>query len=288
MSRPARIILVGILCFIWGSTWPVIKIGLGALPPFLGAGWRFAVAALCLFGLSWLQGVRLPRSRLAHVGLLLHGLCGIGVSYGAVYWGEQYIPSGLSAVLFATHPFFVMLFAHIAIAAEPITLRKLVGVGLGLVGVMLIFQDDLLLSSRTSMMAAGITLLSPLVAAVSNVSIKRWGSHLHPYHLTALPMTYAAAALFVVSWLTEDRSAASWTGTAIGSVLYLAIVGSVAAFGIFYTLLKQFAVSTLAFVTYIFPVVALVLGYTLLGETLEVQALTGAATIVIGIAVATR
>lgn len=280
--------LVICLCFIWGSTWPVIKIGLGALPPFLGAGWRFGVAALCLFGLSWVQGVRLPRSRRAHAGLLLHGLFGIGVSYGAVYWGEQHIPSGLSAVLFATHPLFVLLFAHAAIAAEPITLRKLVGVGLGFVGVMLIFQDDLQLSSRASVMAAGITLLSPLVAAVSNVSIKRWGSHLQPYHLTALPMTYAAAALFVVSWLTEDRSTVRWTGAAVGSVLYLAIVGSVAAFGIFYTLLKQFPVSTLAFVTYVFPIVALGLGYALLGETLEAQALVGAATIVIGVAVATR
>ena len=181
-----------------------------------------------------------------------------------MYWGEQYIPSGLSAVLFATHPFFVMLFAHVAIATEPIALRRLVGVGLGFVGVMLIFQDE------------------------SNVSIKRWGSHLHPYHLTALPMTYAAAALFVVSWLTEDRSAVRWTGPAMGSVLYLAIVGSVAAFSIYYTLLRQFAVSTLAFVTYIFPVVALVLGYALLGETLEVRALVGAPTTVIGIAVATR
>ena len=137
-----------------------------------------------------------------------------------------------------------------------------------------------------SFVAAGVTLVSPLAAAVSNVVIKRWGGHLHPYTLTALPMTYASAALFAMSWAVEDRSHVEWTGAAIGSVVYLAVVGSVAAFGIYYSLLKHVPVSTLAFVAYTFPVAALILGYFLLGETLELQALAGAAVVIMGIAVA--
>ncbi|MEC9302653.1 MAG: DMT family transporter, partial [Acidobacteriota bacterium] len=115
-----------------------------------------------------------------------------------------------------------------------------------------------------------------------------WGQRLHPYNLTALPMTYAAGALLVVSVLTEDLSAVRWTGTAIGTVLYLALFGSVAAFVIFYTLLKQFTVSTLVFITYVFPVVAIALGYILLGETIELQSLIGTGIIMVGIVVATR
>ncbi|MAM84737.1 MAG: hypothetical protein CL489_16310 [Acidobacteria bacterium] len=287
-SRPVAFLLIGVLCFIWGSTWPIIKIGLDVLPPFLGAGFRFLVAAIVLFGLSWLQKVRLPRSRWAHLGLLGHGVFGIGLSYGVVYWGEQYIPAGLSAVLFATNPLFVMLLAHLMLASEPMTLRKLVGVVLGFLGVLLIFKDGLQLPDRTSELAAAVTLVSPFVAALSNVGIKRWGQHLHPYNLTALPMTYAAAGLLVVSVLTEDVANVPWTGTAVGSVMYLALVGSVAAFVIFYTLLKQFTVSTLAFITYVFPIVAIVLGYLLLGETMEMQSLAGATIIAIGIIVATR
>ena len=139
-----------------------------------------------------------------------------------------------------------------------------------------------------SEVAAAVTLVSPFVAAISVVGIKRWGQHLHPYNLTALPMTYAAGALLVVSVLTEDLSTVRWTGTAIGTVLYLALFGSVAAFVIFYTLLKQFAGSTLVFITYVFPVVAIALGYILLGETIELQSLIGTGIIMVGIVVATR
>ena len=205
-----------------------------------------------------------------------------------MYWGEQYIPAGLSAVLFATNPLFVLLLAHFVLASEPITLRKLLGVTLGFVGVLFIFKDELQLPDRMSEVAAAVTLVSPFVAAISVVGIKRWGQHLHPYNLTALPMTYAAGALLVVSVLTEDLSTVRWTGTAIGTVLYLALFGSVAAFVIFYTLLKQFAVSTLVFITYVFPVVAIALGYILLGETIELQSLIGTGIIMVGIVVATR
>ena len=288
MSRPISFLLIVVLCVIWGSTWPIIKIGFDALPPFLSAGSRFLVSGIVLFGLSWLQGGRLPRSGRAHLGLLGHGIVGIGLSYGVVYWGEQYIPAGLSAVLFATNPLFVLLLAHFVLASEPITLRKLLGVTLGFVGVLFIFKDELQLPDRMSEVAAAVTLVSPFVAAISVVGIKRWGQHLHPYNLTALPMTYAAGALLVVSVLTEDLSTVRWTGTAIGTVLYLALFGSVAAFVIFYTLLKQFAVSTLVFITYVFPVVAIALGYILLGETIELQSLIGTGIIMVGIVVATR
>ena len=230
MSRTSQAALVVILCFIWGSTWLVIKIGLQTLPPFLSAGLRFGLAASVLFGLSAMQGVPVPRGGRVHLGLLAHGLCGISLSYGAVYWGQQFIPSGLSAILFATNPFFVMLLAHGMIAGERVTGRRLLGVIIGFAGVALIFQDDLQMSHPMSLAAAGVTLLSPLAAAASNVSIKRWGGHLHPYTLTALPMTYAPAALFAVSWAAEDVSRLQWTVTAVGSIAYLAVIGSVAAF----------------------------------------------------------
>ena len=220
--------------------------------------------------------------------MFAHGLIGIGVPYGVIYFGEQYIPSGLSAVLFATNPFFVMVLAHLAIGSEPITARKLLGVCVGFVGVLIIFQDDLQLAHPNALRGAGITLLAPVGAALGTVGIKRWGRHLHPYTMTALPMTYAATALFTISFFIEDPSSVTWTDVAVGSILYLSCVGTVLAFIIFYTLLKHMAVSRLAFVSYTFPVLALILGYLLLGEALELQALAGAGTIVAGIALATR
>ena len=287
MSRTVSFISLGLLCLVWGSTWPIIKIGLEAVPPFLAAGVRFLIAGIVLFGLSWLQGVRLPKTFRAHFGLLCIGV-GIGLSYGAVYWGQQYIPAGLSAVLFATNPLFVMLLAHVAVDSEAITWRKFVGVLLGFFGVVFIFQDDLQLPNRLNVIGAAVTLISPFVVSLSNVGIKKWGYHFHPYNLTALPMTYAAALLLVVSFWSENVTHVSWTPAAVSSVLYLSIVGSVFGFVIFYSLLKKFPVSTLSFASYVFPVVALALGYVLLGETLEMQTLVGGATILVGIIVATR
>jgi drug/metabolite transporter (DMT)-like permease len=279
--------MVGALCFIWGSTWLVIKVSLEVVPPFFGAALRFALAAAILFGLARLNGVRPLRSLRGHAALLVVGV-GTGVSYGAVYWGEQYITSGLSAVLFATHPLFVMILAHAIIATEPLTARKALGGVLGFAGVVLIFETDLQFTHPLGVTAALVTLLSPLTAATSNVCIKRWAHHIHPYNLTALPMGYAAVLLAAVALATENVSAVSWTAGAVAAIVYLAIFGSVAAFVMLYTLLKHIPVSLLALVSYGFPVVAVLLGFAILGETLEPQALAGAAAIVAGVAVATR
>lgn len=287
MSRSVQLGLVAALCFVWGSTWLGIKIGLEETPPFLGAAVRFAIAATILFLLGRLQRVPFPRSRRAHLGLLALGLNSFGLSYGVVYWSEQILPSGLTAVLFATHPLLVLVLAHLVIHEERITVRRALGVALGFAGVFLIFRSDLGIADPRAGLAILVLMFSPLAAAVSNVAIKRWGHGMHVYNLTTLPMAYGCVVLFAVSFLVEDPGAARWTATAIGAVLYLAVFGSVFAFVAFYTLLKRVAVSTLALISYVFPVVAVVLGWVVLGERLGPGAWAGTAAIVGGIALAT-
>jgi len=123
-------VLFGLLAFIWGSTWLVIKVGLADLPPFLAAGLRFALAGGILAALARARKIPFPRGRREHALLLGVGMTMFWASYGIVYWAEQFIPSGLTAVLFATHPFFTLLLAHPVLATERITARKALGVGL--------------------------------------------------------------------------------------------------------------------------------------------------------------
>jgi drug/metabolite transporter (DMT)-like permease len=130
-------------------------------------------------------------------------------------------------------------------------------------------------------------MLSPLTAATNNVAIKRWGSQMHVYNLTILPMAYGAAALFVVSLLSEDPGSARWTAAAVGSIAYLAVFGSVIAFVVFYSLLKRVTVTALSLISYVFPVVAVFLGWAVRGESLDATAGLGAAAILLGIAIAT-
>lgn len=287
MSRSLRWAGLALVAFIWGSTWLAIKIGLEDLPPFLAAGTRFAVATGVLAALSWTRGIAFPRGARLHAGLLAIGILTFIVNYGAVYWGEQYIPSGLSAVLFATYPLFVSLLAHAALATERITARKLAGVALGLAGVALIFRADLSLVHSRAPIGAAVTLLAPVAAALCSVGIKKWGHDLHPYTLTLLPMAYGTAGLLAIAAGTESIAAARWTPAAALSTIYLAIFGSVTAFVVYYRLLKEVEVSKLALVSYAFPVVAVALGWIALGERLTGWMLAGAALVVAGIVVAT-
>ncbi|MGH7558709.1 MAG: DMT family transporter [Gemmatimonadota bacterium] len=287
MTRPFIWGLVALLCFIWGSTWLVIKIGLSDLPPFLAAGVRFVIAAAILAGLAGARRVPFPRSRDAHVLLLGVGLSSFGLSYGIVYWAEQFIPSGLTAVLFATLPFFTLLIAHVALPTERMTGRRIAGVMIGFLGVLLVFRGDLSVEHPRGAVAAAVLLLSPLASAAANVGVKRWGMDIHPYQLSILPMIYGALALLGTSLAVEDVSAAAWTPVAIGSVVYLALFGSAFAFVGYYTLLRVVAVTTLNLISYVFPIVAVVLGYLVLGESMDSLTLAGAALVLTGIAVAT-
>lgn len=279
--------LFGLLAFIWGSTWLVIKIGLADLPPFLAAGLRFALAAGVLAALARARRIPFPRSRREHALLLGVGMTMFWASYGIVYWAEQYIPSGLTAVLFATHPFFTLMLAHVVLAAERITPRKALGVAIGFLGVVLVFRGDLMLDHPRGATAASVLLLAPLASAIGNVTVKRWGTHLHPFQLSILPMAYGATALLATSLVVEDGARVEWSSIAVGSVLYLAVLGSVVAFVGYYTLLKEVAVTTLNLMSYVYPVVAVVLGYLILGEVLDRLALAGAVFVLAGIAVAT-
>lgn len=288
MSGTRTWVLFGLLAFIWGSTWLVIKVGLADLPPFLAAGLRFALAAAFLAVLARARRIPFPRGRREHALLLGVGMTMFWASYGIVYWAEQYIPSGLTAVLFATHPFFTLILAHLVLAAEPITGRKALGVGTGFLGVLLVFRGDLTLDHPRGATAAAVLLLAPLVSAAGNVIVKRWGTHLHPYQLSILPMAYGAAALLATSLAFEGGSRIAWSPVAIGSVLYLTVLGSVVTFVGYYTLLREVPVTTLNLMSYVYPVVAVGLGYLILSEVLDRYALGGAGLVLAGIAIAMR
>jgi drug/metabolite transporter (DMT)-like permease len=287
MSRGARWAGIVAVSLIWGSTWLAIKLGLEAMPPFLSAGMRFAIAAGILAALSWGRGIPLPRGGRTHAGLLALGFLNFVVNYGAVYWGEQYVSSGLTAVLFATYPLFVLLIAHATIGSERITPRKAVGVLLGFAGVFVIFRSDLALADPRAALAAAVILVSPVASALTSVGIKKWGHDLHPYTLTALPMAYGAVALTAIGLTFEDARAIEWTLAAVGSLAFLSLFGSVIAFVLYYRLLKVVSVSLLALVSYAFPIVAVVLGWLVLGERLAGSTLLGAAAVLAGIAIAT-
>src|SRR5207244_873457 len=136
----ARVVWL-ILCGIWGSTWLFIKLGLADLPPLTFAGIRFLLASLILILLILGRGVRWPRRRIDWLVIAIVGLLQFSLNYGLVFWGEQRISSGLAAVLQSTFPAFGLVVAHFYLPLERITIMKVIGVLLGVVGVAVIFSN---------------------------------------------------------------------------------------------------------------------------------------------------
>jgi drug/metabolite transporter (DMT)-like permease len=233
--------------------------------------------------------VRLGASRRERLLWLVNGGLTFAGSYGVVYWAEQRVPSGLTALLFATFPLFVAVLGHFFLPGERLHPRGAAGTLVGFAGVAVIFSEDLSrLGGPGVATAAAVLLAAPAVSAVANVTVKRFGRGVHPLSLTAVPLLGAAAAVGGAAALVEADRAVRWTPAAIGSVLYLALLGSALAFVVYFWLLDRLPATRLSLITYAVPVVAVAVGTVAFGEPLTARIAAGAALVVAGTALAGR
>ncbi len=271
---------------IWGTTWSVIQIGLQSIPPFTGVALRFAISGALLLGLARARGIRLGQSRRERRLWWVNGLLGFAVAYGVVYWAEQWVPSGLAAVLFAVYPLIVAILAHFFLTSERLHPREVVGILLGFTGVGVIFLEDFTaLGGPQVAVAALVMLLSPLASGSASVCIKRWGQGIHPFSIAAVPMLVAAGAMAILALVLERGASITWDRTAVLTLLYLSIVGSALTFSLYFWLLSHLPAKRLALIAYVIPVVAVGIG-VLRGEPFTLQILAGSAVVVLGVALA--
>jgi len=286
MSRGAALSLYALLVLIWSSTWVAIKIGLEDAPALLGAGIRFAAAGALLlaFAAARRRPLKTDRVLALTLGLLPFAFC-----YGLVYWGEQYIPSGLTAVLFGVMPLYTAVLAAFLLADEPLRARLLAGVVLAIGGLSLAFVESLELGhgDRAALGAIAVV-LSPLGAALGNVAIKRRAGTLDAIVLNGWAMLAGGGLLLALSAPTEDWSEAVWSTKALGSIAYLAIVGSAVAFVVLTILLREMSAQASSFIALMIPFGALVFGAVLYDEAITGRAVAGAALVVAGLLVAQR
>jgi drug/metabolite transporter (DMT)-like permease len=273
-----------LLCGIWGSTWLFIKLGLSDLPPFTFAGIRFVIACAILFSLIAMRRKPLPRQRKDWGLLAVTGLLTFSLNYGLVFWGEQYISSGLAALLQSTMPAFGLLLAHLYLPQERMTPLRILGVVMGIVGVGVIFSNQLSVSGPRALVGSAALVLSALSGAFSNVLVKAKAKHLDPSVTAAGQMLFGLVPLLVLGFLLEGNPLRfHWTVRALISVLYLAIVGTVIAFVLYYWLIQHMDVTKTLLISLITPVVAVILGMLVLSEQLTWRTLAGGAMIISGI-----
>jgi drug/metabolite transporter (DMT)-like permease len=292
VSEPGRTALVAaftVLVLIWGTTWAAIRVGLAGIPPFTGIALRFTIAGLLLLVLARRLGVRLGSSRRERGLWVMNAVLSFCVSYSIVYWSEQYIPSGLAAVLFATYPLFVAALAHLSLPGERLTLAASAGLLLGFAGVVVIFSDDLrMLGGDRVRSAALLMLVSPLVSALSLVLIKRWGRGIHPLSLAAVPMLMAGVTMAGVARVFERGRPVVLDVASVGALLYLAVLGSAVTFTAYYWLLARVSATGVALTSFLIPIVAVAVGALGFGEPVRPRLVTGSALVLVGVVVVSR
>jgi drug/metabolite transporter (DMT)-like permease len=271
-----------IATLIWGSTWLAIKFQLGTVAPEVSVVYRFALASLLLF--AWCRATRRPLALTgkAHALAVAQGALTFGFNYVAVYWAEQYVASGLVAVVFSTVVFMTPVAMRIGYGT-PISSSSFVAAAMGVAGVSLLFLPELAVVGEGGAVAKGIgwALVATTLAACGSVVVvrqNRAGVGLLPG--TAWGMLYGSLWAAVVAAI----AGAAWTfdtGAAyVLSLGYLAVFGSVMAFLAYFTLLRRVGPGPASFTGVSTPVLAMVLstlfegyrwnGWAILGVALAV------------------
>ena len=272
------------LCLIWSSTWLAIKVGLSDLPPISFCALRFVIAAAVLLAMC-VGRFPLPGRLTDYALLALTGFLIFGVNYALLFWGEQHVSSGLAAILQATIPSFGLVFAHFMLPAEPMRWERVAGAVLALGGVALICLKLLDFHGLMAFWGGVAIVAGAASAAYANVLIKAHPTQFAPAVMAAWQMLFALVPLLLLGLSTEGNPLHfHWTRLAVGCLLYLALIGSVLAFLLFYWLLNRVAVTNLLTISLITPPLAVAFGWVVAGETLSRWALLGAALVLLGVA----
>ncbi len=287
--RGRALILYSLCCLLWGSTWLVIKIGLDDLPPFLFGGVRMLIASVALAPWAFRQGLpRLPRRRWLWVVAV--GSLQMGLSYAAIFAAERFISSGLTAVLFCTYPIWVVGLAHSILPDERLTALHLVSAALGVLGIV-VLQYPALASVQLAPGVA-VALFLPLGAAIISALGNVWQKR----HLRDVPLSInlwtqtlvGSAVLLVMHFCLEPSEVARWTPRAVGTLLYLAIPGTVVTFLALFWLIPRIPMVVIGIIPILDTLIAVALGAAILREPIGGRLLLGGALVLSGAAFATR
>jgi len=277
-------ILFSASAIIWGSTWLVIKFQLGLVDPIISVSYRFILASFILLLFCRISGLNLKYNVKEHLFIALQGFFLFGINYWLVYLAEVHLPSGLVAVVFSMIIFFNIFNGAIFIGS-PIRVRVIAGAALGIVGIGLVFKQELLsfsLSSDNSL-ALVIAGLGALTASLGNItSVHNQKINLPVIQTNAFGMMYGALFMLIISLIMGKHFSFEISYAYIGSLLYLSIFGSIIAFTCYLTLLGKIGADKAAYVTLIIPVIALILSTIFEEYTWTLYAFIGVALILIG------
>jgi len=290
-TRPGNLVLqlgVVVLSLIWGSTWLVIRGGLEDLPPLSSCAVRFVLAGAVFAGiaprLARVEGGTTPTWNMR----LVYGVLVILIPYAVIYWAETTLPSGLVSVLWSIYPVLLAFSAHVLLPSERLRPRQWLGLVLGFAGVASMLWTDVASIGPEAVPVALVLLLSPLSSAIGTPLLKRTNAGTSSALLNRDGILVGAVLSSALALALERDSETTWSSSAVLSVLYLALVGTVLAFGLYFWLLRHAPATYLSVIAFLVPLVALSLGAAVGGEPVFVHTLGGMALILGGVGLVVR
>ncbi|MBV8858311.1 MAG: EamA family transporter [Acidobacteria bacterium] len=274
------------VCFFWGTTYLAIAIGLESFQPALFAGIRFIVAGgVLFFVMSRQRGARLPIGRewfdLGVVGLML-----LGVGNGAVVWAEQWVPSGMAALLVATSPFWAAALERLQKDGERVGVRGLLGMAVGFGGLALLVGPQLFGAELNGKYVLGVVIIQvgSFFWQAGSVYSKRRPVGVSPLMSSAVQMIWAGLALTILGTLLGEWSVMRFSARSAGALLYLIVFGSIVAYSAYMYAIQKLPLPLVSTYSYVNPLVALVLGWLILSEPLGWREAGAALVILLGVA----
>jgi drug/metabolite transporter (DMT)-like permease len=275
------------VCLIWGTTYLGIRIALETIPPLLMAAMRWMTAGGLLILVLRLRGERLPARRewpsLAILGILL-----LGFGNGAVVWAEQTVPSGLTAVLVATSPFWMVGIDALMPDGDPLTLRRVLGLVVGFGGIVMLVWPEISLEGSGGRFLGGV--IAAQIACVgwavgSSYARKRGRGHARAENVlvtAAFEMLFGGIALLIVSLALHETARLTFTPRTGGALVYLIFAGAIGGFSAYAYALKHLPVATVSLYAYVNPIIAVILGALVLREDFGVRMAIAAAVVLTG------
>lgn len=290
--RPTWMTLLAfaIIYFVWGSTYLAIRVGVLEVPPFLLAAIRFLVAGLVLYGWTLARGERQPSARQwASISLL--ALLIFAIDYGLVFWAEQRVPSGVTAIMMATISAFMALAEIIFLRTQKLTLRLSVALLIGLSGVAVLVSRSLDLGDAPIDKAGAAALLVGAIAwAIASVFSRTQPLPDSKVLSSGAQMLVGGVMLALISFALgefRDFHPAAVSVAAWFSLLYLIVAGFIIAFTAYVWLLHHESPTRVGTYAYVNPVVAVLVGYFLGGETLGPRTILGSLFVLISVVMIT-
>lgn len=279
-----------LIYFIWGSTYLAIRYAVETLPPFLMAGLRFVIAGLLMYGFLRLRGAANPSReqwlKLSVVGIFMF-LCGNGF----VVWAEQYITSGLAALLVALLPLWLMLFDWLWARGPKPSPTALCGIALGIAGTVLLLDPGSVAGSDIHLPGALMVLLASVCWAFGSIYSKRFRHPPSIFMSAACQMIGGGIALVLTAVVLGETDTFAWrevSAISFGSFLYLMVFGSMVAISAYVWLLQNASASSISTYAFVNPAVAIFLGWLVADEAITPHILAGAGIILAGVVLVIR